>query len=352
MTPLEQYQQAIEQKTFKYNPLQEEAIQQLQQVYDALLAPKKLFKKTYVKGLYLWGGVGIGKTWLMDIFFESLPIPKLRMHFFRFMQSVHHALKLLPGQANPLKKVAKHFAKQARVICLDELLVHDITDAMLLANLLDALFQEGITLITTANIAPDHLYRNGLQRNNFLPAIALIKKHLTVFHLQSNIDYRLRDLTTTGTYFFPLNTKTTLLMEHYFATLTHGYTIQTDDLEIAGRKIKTLGTTHDVAWFDFQIICNVPRSQTDYLELAKTYPTILISNVPQIAEHQDNLARYFINLIDVFYDAGVTLILSAAVSIDELYLKGRFIFEFERTRSRLLEMQSRAYLHRKHLHSH
>lgn len=349
MTPLEHYQQAITRAEFKSNALQEQVMLALQHIYDELLTPKKLFKKHNVKGLYLWGGVGIGKTWLMDTFYQCLPIPKLRMHFHRFMQHVHHELRSLQGQADPLKKVAKHLAKQARVICLDEFLVNDITDAMLLANLLDALFNEGITLITTTNIAPDDLYHNGLQRNNFLPAIALIKKHLQVWHLQSMIDYRLRDLTATGTYFFPLNADAELFMQQHFQHLTHDYPIQVEPLTIADRKVKILGAASDVVWFDFHDICHVPRSQMDYLEIAKDYSTVLVSNVPQITAHQDNTARYLINLVDVFYDARVKLILSAAVAIDDLYPTGRFSFEFDRTRSRLLEMQSRAYLHKKHL---
>jgi len=349
MNPLEHYQRLITQREFKPNALQEQALHQLQHIHEALLAPKKFFQKKYVKGLYLWGSVGIGKTWLMDIFYQSLPIPKLRMHFHAFMQQIHRELKALQGQTDPLKKVAKQLAKQARVICLDEFLVQDITDAMILANLMAALFKEGITLITTANVIPDALYHNGLQRSNFLPAIALIKKNLNVFHLQNMIDYRLRDLTESGTYFFPLNADADVFMQNHFQHLTYGTLSNDSPIEIAGRPINILGQANDIVWFDFNDICQTPRSQIDYLEIAKSYSTVLISNVPQIVAHQDNQARYLINLIDVFYDARVKLILSAAVAIDQLYPQGRFNFEFERTRSRLLEMQSRAYLHKAHL---
>jgi cell division protein ZapE len=348
MTPTAIYHQHIQQQ-FQSNPLQAEVVAQFQQIYDELTAPKKLFKKSYIQGLYLWGGVGIGKTWLMDIFYQSLPIAKLRMHFHGFMQHIHQELKTLQGQADPLKKVAKRLAKQTRIICLDEFLVFDITDAMLLANLLDALFKENITLVTTSNVAPTGLYHNGLQRNNFLPAIALLQKHLAVFHLQSMTDYRLRDLTATGTYFFPLNKDADLFMQQHFQRLTYGNLLEKNGIEIFNRKIKTLGVASDVIWFDFHELCHVPRSQMDYLEIAKSYSTILVSNVPKIEAHQDNIARYLINLIDVFYDSGVKLILSAAVAIDDLYPTGRLSFEFERTHSRLLEMQSRAYLHKQHL---
>lgn len=349
MTPIEHYKQLIAKDEFKHNQLQEQAMQQFQHVYTELLAPKKLFKKKNVKGLYLWGSVGIGKTWLMDIFFQNLPLPKKRMHFHQFMQHVHHELKRFQGQSDPLKTIAKHLSKQAKIICLDEFLVHDITDAMILANLLTALFAENITLVTTANVEPDNLYRNGLQRGNFLPAIALIKQHLNTFHLQSATDYRLRDLTATGTYFYPLNAEAEFFMKQHFQHLTHGFTTQSHSLEIAGRQIKVIEAASNVIWFDFKDICHIPRSQNDYLEIAQNYTTVLVSNVPQITEHQDNEARYLINLVDVFYDARVKLIISAAVAIDELYLKGRFSFEFARTRSRLLEMQSRAYIHKEHL---
>lgn len=357
-TPLQLYYQLINDGKFQANILQEQVMMDLQRVYDELISTWQETKKPWswlnkkirsVKGLYLWGGVGIGKTWLMDIFYENLPIPKLRLHFHRFMQQIHVQLKQLQGEINPLQKLAKQLAKQTRLICLDEFLVNDITDAMLLANLLTALFAQGITLITTANVAPDDLYRNGLQRGRFIPAIELIKKYLNIFHLTSDVDYRLRALEQAGTYFYPLNDYSAQCMQNNFLQFTHDATINYGSIEINGREIKTLGYTSDVIWFDFNDICQVPRSQLDYLEISRCFSTVLISNIYQISAHQDNIARYLINLVDVFYDAHVKLILSAAKPVGELYPKGRLSFEFARTHSRLLEMQSYDYLQKEHL---
>lgn len=352
MTPLQRYQQQIQSGKFQANPLQEQALLQFQRVYDELTAPKKLFrKKNHVKGLFVWGGVGIGKTWLMDIFCECLPLPKVRLHFHRFMRQVHEELKRYQGQPDPLKLVAKHFAQHAKVICLDEFLVHDITDAMILANLLEALFAEQIVVITTANTQPDDLYRNGLQRSRFLPAIALIKQYLAVYNLNSETDYRLRDLTEARTYFYPLNETSAKSMERLFAQLTYGSEVNVQPLETLGRTIVTNGYARNTIWFDFNIICNIPRSQRDYLEIAEDFSTVFVSNVPQITISEVNQARLFIHLVDVFYDAHVKLILSAAVPIQDIYLQGDLHFEFERTKSRLLEMQSKVYLHKRHLES-
>jgi len=350
MTPLQLYQQQIQSGKFQANPLQEQALLQFQRVYDELAAPKKFFrKKSNIQGLYMWGGVGIGKTWLMDIFCECLPLPKLRLHFHRFMREVHEELKRYQGQPDPLKQVAKHFAQSAKVICLDEFLVHDITDAMILANLLEALFAEQIVVITTANTQPDDLYRNGLQRGRFLPAIALIKQHLAVYHLTSETDYRLRDLTEAGTYFYPLNERTAESMEKLFMQLTYGSDVNKKPLEILGRTIENRGYARNSVWFDFGVICNIPRSQRDYIEIAEDFSTVFVSNIPQITVREVNQARLFIHLVDVFYDAHVKLVLSAAVPIHEIYLQGDLQFEFERTKSRLLEMQSKVYLHKRHL---
>ena len=357
-SPLQHYYHQVNEGKFQANLLQNKAMLNLQRVYDELIATENTTRKhwflrtkktNFVKGLYLWGGVGIGKTWLMDIFYENVPIPKLRLHFHRFMQQIHLQLKQLQGEINPLQKIAKQLANQARLICLDEFLVNDITDAMLLANLLTALFAEGITLITTANVAPDDLYRNGLQRGRFIPAIELIKKHLEIFHLTSDVDYRLRTLEQAGTYFYPLNDHSAQCMQNNFLKFAHGATINYGNLAINEREIKTLCYASDVVWFDFNDICQMPRSQLDYLEIARYFSTVLISNVHQISEHEDNIARYLINLVDVFYDAHVKLIISAVKPVSELYLKGRLSFEFARTRSRLLEMQSRDYLQKEHL---
>jgi len=349
MTPLQNYQQQVKEKGFQNDPAQEKAMHFLQHIYDDLLVTSYRGKyKAGVRGLYLWGSVGAGKTWLMDLFYQSLTdVKKLRLHFHHFMQLVHKELKQWQGHANPLKKVAQHFAQQARVICLDEFLVMDIADAMILANLLEALFAENITLITTANVEPDALYRNGLQRARFLPAIALLKKHLEVVHLCSQQDYRQRGQQTSGAYFCPLNEYTQQQMRELFIKYSGGAAIQAGSLLVEGRLISTVALAGKVIWFDFQDLCQVPRSQLDYLEISHRFDMVFLSNVPQIHLEQHNSARYLINLVDVFYDAGTKLIISAAVPLMELYPHGLLVFEFQRTCSRLLEMQSKEYLERK-----
>jgi cell division protein ZapE len=357
MTPLEIYQKNLTQG-FRNDPNQAQAILHLQRLYEELTDKshnvsnplkkwtQKIFsqEKKAIHGVYLWGSVGVGKTWLMDIFFESLPIQrKLRMHFHRFMQFVHQELTQLQGQENPLKIVAKHFSAQADVICFDEFLVNDIVDAMLLANLLAALFDENITLVTTANVEPDLLYRNGLQRSRFLPAITLIKNNLETIHLPTQIDYRVQTHEKIGTYFFPINDENKKLFQAGFEKLTQGKKVAQENLLIEGRLIKTEKLFDGMVWFDFQQLCSVPRSQLDYLEIAERFHTVFLSGVHKIASDESNTVRYLINLIDIFYDKHVKLIVLSAVPIGEIYVEGKLIFEFRRTRSRLQEMQSEEY---------
>lgn len=364
MTPLTYYRQLLESKEFMSDLAQEQVIIKLQHVYEEFTLAEQRQKNTWrkllkrwvnkksapVQGLYLWGGVGAGKTWLMDVFYHCLPTPyKLRIHFHRFMKHVHHELKRFQGQPDPLKKVASQLALQAKILCLDEFLVADITDAMLLANLLDALFTEGVTLITTSNVAPDNLYRNGLQRNRFLPAIALLKQYTQVMQIQSEMDYRLRTLQEVGIYFTPLNDIATSAMQDMFNYFARDQVSSDELLIIEGRPIATLCRTEEVVWFDFRDICSVPRSQLDYLEIARRFPTVLVSHVSQINPEQDDVICYLIKLVDVFYDANVKLILSAAVPVAELYQAGRYVVEFQRTQSRLLEMQTADYLRRPHM---
>lgn len=358
MTPLESYSHQLAQEGFIPDPNQERAMQELQRLYDDLLNKQKVsgwqrFLKTIdcdkpriVRGVYLWGSVGVGKTWLMDTFYEALPLQKkMRMHFHRFMQFVHQELKKLQGHPSPLNDVAKDFAEQAEVICFDEFLVNDIADAMLLANLLEALFAENITLVTTANVEPDLLYRNGIQRGRFLPAITLLKKHLDVLHLPTQIDYRLQTHEQIGSYFYPLTSESTIQMQRAFDRLAQGLSAEKKVL-IEERSINVLGLAENVVWFDFHDLCSVPRSQLDYLAIAEQFPTVMLSNVPKISAGQDDTARYLINLVDVFYDAKTKMIVSAEVPVSDLYTEGRQVFEFRRTKSRLLEMQSREYLNR------
>ncbi|MEP6483636.1 MAG: cell division protein ZapE [Rudaea sp.] len=304
-----------------------------------------------VRGLYLWGAVGRGKTFLTDLLLESLPDQKkLRLHFHRFMGRVHAELAKLNGRADPLNDVAEHFAEQARVFCLDEFFVTDIGDAMILSGLLDALFERGVTLITTSNIEPDRLYKDGLQRAKFLPAIALLKNCCEVRELQSAQDFRLRALTQSGVYFTPDDARAEVEMSATFERVAPG-TRRTDaPVRINGRNIPVKRRADAVIWFDFAALCAGPRAVADYIELAQSYNTVLISDVPQFTATTENEARRFIDLVDEFYDHGVNLIVSAAVPILELYHGDRLLAEFERTRSRLIEMQSEDYLAGAHKH--
>lgn len=346
MTPLQAYTEAVQKKSLSYDPCQEMAMQQLQQIYTALISTRKwrLFKKQKLcKGLYLWGEVGRGKTYLMDLFYKHLPIPKMRMHFYQFMQSIHTELTRLQGQSNPLNSIARQLAHKTKVICLDEFLVHEIGDAMLLAQLLQALFQQGITLITTANVLPDALYENGLQRERFLPAITQLKQHLTVFHLETAQDYRLyNDIKKNSVSNNPILVMPLIHVKHLFDLLTQGETIRYQPLSIENRLIEHQGYADHAIWFDFTSICAIPRSQADYLSITKRFSTVLISQLRMIGEQNDNAARLFIHLVDIFYDAGTRLILTSTTTIDNLYPKGRFLFEFKRTKSRLIYFQKQA----------
>jgi cell division protein ZapE len=334
MTPLATYQQQILHRSLRSDTQQALAMQQFQAVYDALIAPKKwLRRKKSIQGLYVWGAVGRGKTYLMDLFYNHLPVAKSRYHFHQFMHHIHAELAQLQGKSNPLKHIAKRLSKEARLICLDEFLVHEIGDAMLLAQLLKALFAEGIVLVTTANTPPDDLYAHGLQRELFLPAITLIKQHLRIFHLDSAIDYRREHL---------VNAENGLVwvmrpsqVQSLFDELSKKTNVNYQALTINGRMISHLGCTEQIVWFDFNSICAIPRSQLDYLVIAQRFSTILISDVKPIGEYEDNLARLFIHLIDILYDAHRKLILTSTLPIEDIYPKGRLSFEFERTKSRL-----------------
>ncbi len=304
-----------------------------------------------VKGLYFWGGVGRGKTYLVDTFFESLPFEqKVRTHFHRFMKRVHEELKTLKGEKNPLTIIGKRFADEARVICFDEFFVSDITDAMILATLLEELFKNGVSLVATSNIVPDGLYKDGLQRARFLPAIALLKEHTEIVNVDSGVDYRLRALEQAELFHWPLSEQVEEEMARSFKALTPDCAkAQRDEaLMIENREIRARLTCDDVAWFEFRELCDGPRSQNDYIELAKIFHAVLISNVEQMGVTKDDMARRFINLVDEFYDRSVKLIISAEVELKDLYSGGRLEFEFQRTLSRLLEMQSHEYLTRPH----
>lgn len=363
LSPLQRYLRDLEKEGFVKDPAQKMAVDKLQTLYEQLIVDqkareksssawfKRLKKKTHrpVKGLYFWGGVGRGKTYLMDNFYESLPFDqKMRIHFHRFMQKVHAELILLKGQANPLVLVAKKFSKEARIICFDEFFVSDIGDAMILGGLMQELFANGVTLVCTSNIEPDGLYKNGLQRVRFLPAIALVKEHTEVVNVDGGNDYRLRTLEQAKLFHFPLDKQADLNLLKYFQQLAVESGSQGLALDINGRVLNALRHAEDVVWFDFKELCDGPRSQNDYIELAREFHAVIISNVPQMNADTDDQARRFINLIDEFYDRSVKLIVSAAAPIHELYQGGKLGFEFERTESRLLEMQSHEYLEQEH----
>jgi len=362
MTPLERYQADLKRPDFFHDAAQENAVRHLQRLYDDLMVAQnskpgmfgKLFGKkdqTPVKGLYFWGGVGRGKTYLVDNFFDALPFEqKVRTHFHRFMKRVHEEMRTLKDQKNPLTVIARRFADEARIICFDEFFVSDITDAMILGTLMEELFKNGVTLVATSNIVPDGLYKDGLQRARFLPAIALIKEHTETVNVDSGIDYRLRHLEQAELFHFPLNEAAEKSMRDSFKALTNNSikVIENDPLMIENREIRALRTCDDVAWFDFRELCDGPRSQNDYIELGKLFNTVLLSHVEQMSVTVDDIARRFINMVDEFYDRNVKLIISAEVELKDLYTGGRLNFEFQRTLSRLLEMQSHEFLTRAH----
>ena len=365
-TPLARYKTDLQRDDFSYDATQEMAVQHLQRLYDELVAvecapPPGFFGKLKdrmsqkniepVKGLYFWGGVGRGKTYLMDTFYDTLPFDrKMRTHFHRFMQRVHQELKALDGTKNPLTAIAEKYAKETRIICFDEFFVSDITDAMILGNLLKELFARGVSLVATSNIIPDGLYKDGLQRTSFLPAIDLLNRFTEVVNVDSGIDYRLRTLEQAELYHWPLDDQADISLEQSFVSLVPDIEALEIDtkIEINNRYIKVRKACQDVVWFDFDALCEGARSQNDYIEIAKLYHAVLISNVPQLGRSRDDAARRFVNLVDEFYDSNVKLIISAETPIRGIYTEGKLGFEIERTKSRLLEMQSHEYLAREH----
>jgi cell division protein ZapE len=368
MTPKQRYQADLQSPDFSYDSAQEQAVEKLQDLYERLMEQDRnstsggVVKKIRdwlgadksvrpVRGVYFWGGVGRGKTYLMDAFFDALPFErKMRAHFHRFMQRVHHELIRLDGEKNPLVLVANLIAEEAKVICFDEFFVSDITDAMILAGLFEQLFDQGVTLVATSNIIPDGLYKDGLQRSRFLPAIALLNKHTEVVNVDGGIDYRLRTLEQAQLYHYPLGDEADDCLQAAFTSLNpDAEHVEYDQpLIIEGREIQPHCISDDVVWFDFEQLCDGPRSQNDYIELAKIFHAVLIGNVPQMSIGFDDQARRFVNLVDEFYDRNVKLVISAAVALEDLYVGEKLAFEFERTQSRLLEMQSHDYLAKGH----
>jgi cell division protein ZapE len=301
------------------------------------------------RGLYLWGGVGRGKTWIMDLFFQSLPFKnKQRSHFHRFMHAVHEDLAKLKEQSDPLEIVAERIAKRTRVLCFDEFFVSDIADAMVLGTLFDGLFRRGVTLVATSNVPPNGLYKEGLQRARFLPAIRQLEEHTEVLQVDGGIDHRLRVLEGASTWLDAGAADTDSRLASLFEAIA-GHPGQPDQtIVIEHRRVHARRAAEDVVWFDFQQVCDGPRGQADYIELARCYHTVFVSNIPVLDGEHENQARRFIALVDEFYDRAVKLILSARAPLPGLYRGSRLTFEFERTSSRLIEMQSQDYLARPH----
>ncbi len=362
MQPLEIYQKNIQDGVLNPDAEQLKAVLLLQSLFESLMHSDrneanllaKIFKKkrdkNLPKGLYLWGGVGRGKTFLMDLFFDSLPLKrKTRLHFHRFMIAVHLALSEFQGRPNPLKLVAEKFHQEASLLCFDEFYVSDIGDAMLLDGLFQEMFSIGMIFVATSNVPPHRLYENGLQRAKFLPAIALIEKNTYVHELAAGPDYRFRALKSAGIYHYPLGKDSDKALEQIFQSLCNGKKTDRPQLLIEGRKIRANKTSVNIAWFDFSELCGGPRSSSDYVRLGKIYQTIIVSNIPFLGSDKEDQARRFISLVDELYDNKVKLIISAEARADSLYLGEILLFEFQRTVSRLTEMQSVEYLKNRHL---
>lgn len=364
-SPLERYEALLATAGFARDPAQQQVAALLDDLYHELEARRarrqggnwftRLLEagrrqpQEPVRGLYLWGGVGRGKTMLMDLFYECLPADdRARMHFHRFMQRTHRELRDLAGTANPLEAVAERFAGESSVLCFDEFFVSDIGDAMILAELLDGLFRRGVTLVATSNVVPANLYENGLQRRRFLPAIDLLERHTRVVNVDGEVDYRLRVLERAEIYHQPLDPAAETTLQESFSALAPEAPQSDVVLDIEGRPIRARQVAEDVAWFEFAELCEGPRSQNDYIELARIFHAVLLSNVRRFTHRNEDAARRFISLVDEFYDRNVKLIMSAEVPIEALYAGERLRFEFQRTESRLLEMQSHDYLARTH----
>ncbi|WP_145523015.1 cell division protein ZapE [Yersinia rohdei] len=370
-SPRALYQQALDAGDYQPDDVQQRTVARLETIYQELnqrqstpsastglrgrlgrflgrTTPRTPIRP--VQGLYMWGGVGRGKTWLMDMFFHSLPGErKLRLHFHRFMLRVHQELNALQGHENPLEIIADGFKAETDVLCFDEFFVSDITDAMLLATLLDALFARGITLVATSNIPPDDLYSNGLQRARFLPAIKLIKQYCDVMNVDAGIDYRLRTLTQANLYLTPLNTQTEQAMQDIFVKLAGKEGERAPVLDVNHRPLPAICSAEGVLAVDFHTLCEEARSQLDYIALSKLYHTVLLHNVHCMATKDENTARRFLALVDEFYERRVKLIIAAEASMFEIYCGEHLKFEYQRCLSRLQEMQSEEYLSLPHL---
>lgn len=357
--PSVRYAEGAARGDWSNDPAQHAALRELDRLHAALSAPPKrkglldtLFGKPVTaspNGLYVWGGVGRGKTFLIDLFYAGLPIrEKRRTHFHRFMREVHERLRAHAGERDPLSAIAREWRAQLRVLVLDEFFVSDIGDAMLLGRLLTRLFEEGVILVTSSNAAPSELYKDGLQRSRFLPAIALVERRCNLVHLDSPHDYRLRALTRSPVYRAPLDADSDTWLESRWRELGGDDSHRDAGIDIDGRRIAVRARDKGMAWFDFAAVCEGPRGSADYIEIATEFHTVLLGGVPVLDTQRDDAARRFITLIDELYDRHVNLICSAETSPAVLYRGERLTAAFERTASRLIEMQSAEYLALEH----
>ncbi|WP_246480593.1 cell division protein ZapE [Motiliproteus sediminis] len=371
LSPLACYRRELQRPDFIADPAQTEVVTKLEQRYQALAQPAR--SGATCRGLYIWGPVGRGKSYLMDSFYASLPTGLgLRLHFHRFMRRVHRRLLALSGRSDPLRTVGAEIAAEARVLCFDEFFVADIGDATILARLLQTLFDHGVMLIATSNVAPAELYRDGLQRQRFLPAIALLESQTEVVALDGGQDYRRLSAASLPFYLTPDDAAAEQQLRALVSQRARGPLTGRGRVEILGRRIDIRAQAENLLWFEFAALCEGPRSQLDYIELAERYELLVVSGVPQLGGRlqqrkvavgtedsldnsiggidrsvqqgwHDDAARRLIALVDELYDNGRLLLLSAAVPVDQLYAGGRVAFEFQRTISRLIEMQTRHF---------
>ena len=367
-SPQTLYQEKIQNNDITFDQKQQDALAALEHLYHQLSEPDSHCASSKL-GVYMWGSVGRGKTFLMDLFYSSLPKDMvLRLHFHHFMARLHNKLNLAFGQTDPLKSIAKQLAGECRVLCFDEFFVSDIGDAMLLSGLLDALFDEGVVMVATSNIAINDLFQKQLQKVRFEPAIALLQKNMTSIHLDGSKDHRYRHLSRSPIYFVDDPAP----LEQLFEKQTQGTSVSSDPITVYRREIPVVKHTRSVVWFDFHVLCEGPRSTVDYIELAERFPTLMVSNIPQLSSQpyeqikargtedvtedagttgerqvslgvNDDAVRRFISLVDECYDRAVIMYLHADVPLDSLYRQGALLFEFQRTQSRLVEMASEYY---------
>jgi len=346
MSLIQQYETAIVTENIQNSPLQRKVVLALDVITKKLQAKTWFmpWHKPPVRGLYVYGPVGVGKTYVLDLFYQNLPgTHKARFHFHHFMQMIDGELRRLQGQKNPLQHIARAITRATPVLCLDEFLVHDVADAMILADLLQQLLLHGVILIATANLHPDDLYLGGVHRERFLPAISLIKQHCDVMVIDNEADHRLGRPPELDAYLSPLNAYAQDTLDKQFRALA-GVVIEQGTITIQKREVDYVKMAEALIWFDFNVICNLPRSQLDYLEIAARFDTVFISNIPVIDAEDTTHAILLIHFVDVMYDQHVRLIISAAAPPEALYIQGPMRVSFQRTESRLKEMQSIDYL--------